>query len=129
MSDARVLPFLKRKGNRSPARAELSIAWGSSSAPVEIVSPDEYCTSLLLEYAAPLFSAELIPGPGWVVRIDPPETGGSWMLELLSLIERWLESVPLPCTNVHHDGQSYLIRASSYVPQFEPAAAMSAPAA
>jgi hypothetical protein len=32
---------------------------------------------------------------------------------LLSLVERWLKSVPLPCAKLLCDDRSYLIRASS----------------
>ena len=34
------------------------------------------------------------------------------MLELLSLVERWLESAELPCANVLYGGRSYMIRTS-----------------
>ncbi|MGD0713897.1 MAG: hypothetical protein ABSB24_06885 [Gaiellaceae bacterium] len=44
------------------------------------------------------------------------------MLELLSLVERWLESARLPWANVLYDGRSYLIRASTEVAQFAAAA-------
>ena len=35
------------------------------------------------------------------------------MLELLSLVERWLESAELPCANVLYGGRSYMIRTST----------------
>ena len=93
-------------------------AWdaGSARPPVEIVAPDRYCTTVLLEYAGPLFSAEIVPGDGWIVRLQPPaETG--WVLELLSLVERWLEYVRLPCVKVLYGGRSYLIRTSTDIAQ------------
>jgi hypothetical protein len=34
------------------------------------------------------------------------------MLEVLSLLDRWLESVPIPCARVFYGGHSYLIRSS-----------------
>ena len=77
-------------------------------------------TSLLLEYAAPLFPAEIVSGSAWVVRLQPP-TGGGWVLELLSLVERWLESARLPCAKVLYGGRSYLIRNSLEVTRFRTA--------
>jgi len=43
--------------------------------------------------------------------LQPPKERG-WILELLSLIERWLESARLPCAKVLYRGRSYLIRTS-----------------
>jgi hypothetical protein len=126
MVEAPALPFRKRGRKRRPAlggaRPSPPTAWSAESAqPVEIVAPDRYCIGLLLEYAAPLFPAEIVSGPGWVVRLQPPP-GGEWVLELLSLVERWLESARLPWANVLYDGRSYLIRASTEVAQFAAAA-------
>jgi hypothetical protein len=59
-----------------------------------------------------LFPAEIVSGSAWIVRLLP-RTGGAWVLELLSLVERWLESAPLPCATVRCGGRSYLIRASN----------------
>jgi hypothetical protein len=95
------LPFLKRGRKRPPAPG------GAPPSSIEIVAPDRYCTVLLLEYAAASFSAEIVSGPGWVVRLQP--TRGEWALELLSLVERWLESARLPCANVLLGGRGYLI--------------------
>ncbi len=80
---------------------------------IEIVAPDQLSTALLLEYAAPIFSAEVVSGTAWIVRLQPPATGGTWVLELLSLVERWLESAQLPCANVLYGGRSYMIRTST----------------
>jgi hypothetical protein len=110
MAVAPALPFFKRGGNR-PAAAGVA-----SAKPVEIFAPDRYSTDLLLEHAAPLFPAEIAPGSVWIVRVQPP-TGGGWVLELLSLVQRWLESARLPWANVLYDGRSYLIRASTEVAQ------------
>jgi hypothetical protein len=93
---------------------------------VEIVAPDPECAALLLEYASPLFPAELVPGATPVIRLQPPEAGAQWVLELLAVVDRWLESVPLPCANVVYGGRSYLIRSSLDVAEFvvtEPAIA------
>jgi hypothetical protein len=73
-----------------------------------------------------LFQAEIVSGSAWIVRLQSP-TGGGWALEFLSLVERWLESAPLPCAKVLCGGRSYLIRASTDVAQF--AGAEWAPAA
>ncbi|HMJ00192.1 MAG TPA: hypothetical protein VK488_10200 [Gaiellaceae bacterium] len=83
--------------------------------PVEIVAPDQLSTALLLEYAAPVFPAELVSGTSWIVRLQPPPSGGGWVLELLALVERWLESARLPCANVLYGGRSYMIRTSVHL--------------
>jgi hypothetical protein len=103
----------RKRGSAPPeGRPNLPTAWNSeSSQPVEIVAHDLYCTDLLLRHAAPLFPAEIVSGSSWVVRLQPP-AGGGWALELLALVERWLESARLPCAKVLYGGRSYLIRTS-----------------
>ena len=119
MTEALPSPFLTRRKGAAAARRVRTRAvtsWnGESARPIEIVAPDRYCTALLLEYAAPLFPAEFVSGSEWVVRLHPP-AGGGWVLELLSLVERWLESAPLPCAKVLYGGRSYLIRAANDAP-------------
>lgn len=111
----------KRTPAAGPERPTSSSAWSSESArPVEIVAPDRYCTAVLLEYAGPLFPAEIVPGDGWIVRLQPAG-GTGWVLELISLVERWLEYVRLPCAKVLYGGRSYLIRASADIAQFRTA--------
>jgi hypothetical protein len=108
MSSAPSLTFLKRRKKREPA------AWSAQGLrTIEIVSPDQLSTALLLEYAAPIFPAEVVSGTAWIVRLQPPASGGGWVLELLSLVERWLESAELPCANVLYGGRSYMIRTST----------------
>ena len=129
MNQAPVSPSLEPRGTRSPApgRAPPSVttAWNPERPePVDVVAPDWYCVALLLRYAALLFPAEIVSGPEWIVRLRPPAEG-AWVLELLVLVERWLESAPLPCATLHYSGRSYLIRASTAVAGF--AAAESAP--
>ena len=84
---------------------------------IEIVAPDRECTNLLLEYASSSFPAELIEGSSWIVRLEAP-SGGGWVFELLSLVERWLETAKLPCAKVLYGGRSYLIRAPGDSTQF-----------
>jgi hypothetical protein len=120
MTEAPAPPLHKREPKRQPpsprgARPRPPTATNSaSSKPVEILAPDGYCADLLLEYATPLFPAEIIHGSGWMVRLQPPP-GGAWVLEVLSVVERWLESIPLPCTKVLYGDSSYLIRASTNI--------------
>jgi hypothetical protein len=49
-----------------------------------------------------------------VVRLQARQAarGGWWVLEVLSLLDRWLESVLLPCAKVLYGGHSYLICSS-----------------
>jgi hypothetical protein len=114
MTEAPALPFVTRGGKRTAAlrgaRPSLPTPWTESAHPVEIVVNDPYCTNLLLEYATPLFPAEIVSDSPWVVRLQPPAGGGGWVLELLTLIHRWLESARLPCAKVLYGGRSYLIR-------------------
>jgi hypothetical protein len=39
------------------------------------------------------------------------------VIELLTLVERWLESAPLPCASLLYGGRSYLIRSSTQLRQ------------
>jgi hypothetical protein len=116
MTEATAPPLLKRGPQESARRRthpDTPTTWTSGSAqPVEIAVHDGDSARILLEYAAPLFRAEVMPGPAWTVRLQPPNDGG-WILELLSLIERWLESARLPCAKVLYGGRSYLVRTSS----------------
>jgi len=77
---------------------------------VEIVAPDRFSATLLLGYAAPTFPAELVPGPAWIVRFQPPAAEGDWVNDLLALVERWLASTPLPCAKMRQGSRTYLIR-------------------
>ena len=120
MSAAPAPSSLKRTRRRRPtARSERPTpraAWSSEGLHrVEIVAPDPECAALLLEYASPLFPAELIKSPALIVRMKPPPAEPGWVIELLTLVERWLESVPLPCTNLIYGGRSYLIRSSTHL--------------
>jgi hypothetical protein len=113
---------LKRTLRRRPtARSEgptPRTAWSSEGLHrVEIVAPDPECAALLLEYASPLFPAELITGPELIVRLQPPSAEPGWVIELLTLVERWLETAPLPCAKLLYGGRSYLIRSSTHLRQ------------
>jgi hypothetical protein len=122
--NATELPFLEQTARRSQ--------------PIEIIAPDRYCTNVLLEQAALVFPAEVVYGidavagtavestesvdrSAWIVRLEPPAER-DWALELLSLVERWLESCRLPCAKVLYGGRSYLIRASTDGAWFQAAA-------
>ena len=112
-------PPLRERGPHRPrgsvprmARTSLPTAWVSGGVhPVDIVVHDRDSAGILLEYAAPLFAAEVAPGSVWAIRLQPP-AGEGWIVGLLALIERWLESAQLPCAKVLCGGRSYLIRTS-----------------
>lgn len=112
MIEAPALPFLRRGRKRPPADGgeHPSPPGASNVEPIEIVAPDRYCTAVLLEYAGRSFPAEIVAGPGWVVRLQPPARP-EWVFELLALVERWLEYAGLPCAKVRYSGRSYLIGA------------------
>jgi len=86
--------------------------------PVEIFAPDRYWADLLLEYAAPLFPAEIAPGLVWKVRLQPPAAGSGWVLELISVLERWLAAAKLPWVTVLYGGRNYLIRPATDIARF-----------
>ena len=122
MSAAPAPSSRKRALRRPPTtRSERPIPRTASSSEglhrVEIVAPDPECAALLLEYASPLFPTELITGPELIVRLQPPPAEPGWVIELLTLVERWLESAPLPCANLLYGGRSYLIRSSTRLSQ------------
>ena len=120
MSDPPAVTVLTRKPSRSRSHHRLHLAPPTPTAPtaltfngveaVEIVAPDRHCAELLLEYAAPTFPAEIAAGPGWIVRFQPPPTGGDWVIDLLAVVERWLASAPIPSATMRRGGHSYLIR-------------------
>jgi hypothetical protein len=95
---------------------------GAAAKRVEIFAPDRYSTDLLLEYVAPSFPAEIAPGAVWIVRLQPPGTGEGWVVQLLTILRRWLEAARLPWATVVYDGRSYLFRAAGDIAQLERAA-------
>jgi hypothetical protein len=103
VSEASVLPLVSSSGQAVPWEFDGVEA-------VEIATPDEYCASMLMEQAVPLFPAEILSGAGWIVRFEAPPSGGKWVVDLLALVECWLSSVPLPCAKASRGGRSYLIR-------------------
>lgn len=106
---------LRRRPAARPVRPTPRTAWSSEGLHrVEIVAPDRECAALLLEYASPLFPAELITSPELIVRLQPPSAEPGWVIELLTLVERWLASAPLPCASLLYGGRSYLIRSSTH---------------
>jgi hypothetical protein len=107
MTEASAQPLRERAEKHQTANVQ----------PIEIVAPDRDCTALLLEHAASVFPAEIVSGSVWTVRLHPP-TGASWVPELLTLVERWLEAAQLRDTNVLYGGRSYLIRASTELAEF-----------
>jgi len=98
-----------------------SSADGERAEPVEVFVRTRYFADLLLEYAAPPFSAELAPGLVWIVRVQPPAQA-DWAIQLLSLVHRWLEAARLPWATVLFGGRPCLIRPSTDIAQFLAAA-------
>lgn len=92
-------------------------ASGTVGESVEIFAPDRESTDLLLEHARPLFPAEIAPGVVWIVRVQPPGES-EWALDLLTLVQRWLEAARLPWASVLFGGDSYLIRPSTDIDEF-----------
>ena len=48
-------------------------------------------------------------GAGWVVRLQQ-QPGLAWEVDLLLLVQRWLEACPLPCATIISKGRRYLLR-------------------
>ena len=111
MIEAPALPLVEHLPVVRPARPNPRGAWSSEGLHrVEIVAPDSERAALLVEYASPLFPAEIVRGRGLTVRLQPP-IGTGWAIELLSLVDRWLGVARLPRAKVLYGGRSYLIRA------------------
>lgn len=69
-------------GKRGPSRC---FPWEFDGVEaVEIVTPDEYSAGLLVEQAMPPFPADVLAGPGWIVRFEVPPSGGKWVVDLLA---------------------------------------------
>jgi hypothetical protein len=109
---ALAVPAHRSRERRSDEPRRPTVLSPARPKPVEIVAPDRYCADLLLGDAAQLFSGELVPGPGWVVRVQPP-AGVEGVLEVLALVVHWLDSIPLSCAAVFHDGSTYLLRGAA----------------
>jgi hypothetical protein len=87
--------------------------WEARPATVEIVAPDGFCARVFLELMGSLFSFELVgTGTSWVIRLQPPH-GSEWEGRLLLLVQRWLESCPLPCATIGYGGRRYVFRSAS----------------
>jgi hypothetical protein len=81
-------------------------------ATVEIVAPDRFCAHLLLELMGSLFAFELVgTGTSWVIRLQPPH-GSAWEGRLLLLVQRWLETCPLPCATIRCGSRRYVFRSA-----------------
>jgi hypothetical protein len=123
MHEAPAVPARKRPRRGAPVSRQRPVppdSWNFESVTaVELVAPDEHCAALLLDHAAPYFPAELVSDSesAWVVRFHPPPFGRDWVIELLTVVEHWLESAPLPCAKLVHGDRNYLIRASPGVAQ------------
>ena len=88
---------------------------------MDVFARDRRSADLLLALANPSLTAAIAPGPVWIVRLQAPPEGAA-MLEILSLVQRWLEAARLPWATVRYDGRNHLIRPSTAFVQF--AAAM-----
>ncbi len=108
----------RRLGRRAAVRIVGRPAASDGVNRVEIVAPDAACAALLLEYASLVFPGEVVSCAPSVIRVEPPSTGPGWVIDLLALVERWLDSVPLPCATVLYGGRTYLVRSSARVARF-----------
>jgi hypothetical protein len=123
MSEPSAPPPTKHRLTGGSARRSARPAWSFDGLHrVEIVAPEEECAALLLAYVSPIFPAELVVGAATIVRLEPPSDPG-WVIELLAVVERWLEAAALPCAKLLYGGRSYLIRSSTHVAQLVVAAA------
>jgi hypothetical protein len=87
-------------------------AWDGEPATVEIVAPDRFCAHLFLELMGSLFPFELVgTGTSWVIRLRP-QPGSAWEGRLLLLVQRWLETCPLPCATIGYGSRRYVFRSA-----------------
>jgi len=109
---------LSRRSSSRRERRNARPAWSFDGLHrVEIVAPDIECAALLLEYASPVIPAQLVSGAATIVRLAPPPNDTGWVIELLAVVERWLDAAPLPCAKLLYGGRSYLIRSTTHVAQ------------
>jgi hypothetical protein len=86
-------------------------AWKEEPATVEIVAPDRYCAHIFVELMGSLFPFELVgTGTAWMIRLQPH--GSAWEGRLLLLVQRWLETCPLPCATIGYGGRRYIFRSA-----------------
>jgi len=86
--------------------------WEGEPATVEIVAPDRFCARVFLELMGSSFPFELVgTGTAWVIRLHPPPAS-MWEARLLLLVQRWLETCPLPCATIEYGGHRYLFRSA-----------------
>jgi hypothetical protein len=87
-------------------------AWEAEQGTVEIVAPDRFCAGVFLDLMGSLFPFELVgTGASWVIRLQPPHES-SWEGRLLLLVQRWLETCPLPCATIGYGGRRYVFRSA-----------------
>jgi hypothetical protein len=87
-------------------------AWEGEPATVEIVAPDRFCAHLFLDLMGSRFPFELVgTGTSWVIRLQPPH-GSAWEGRLLVLVQRWLETCPLPCATIAYGSRRYVFRSA-----------------
>src|SRR5580765_5304237 len=108
---------IRRRSSIRRDRGSPHTVWagGEGRHRVEVVAPDPDCAALFVEYASPLFPAEVAPGTSATVRLQPPIAGTRWVIDLLALVERWLEELQLPSVDLVYGGRSYLVRSSTHV--------------
>jgi hypothetical protein len=93
-----------------PAGATRTV-WKGGPATVEIVAPDRFCAHVFLNLMGSLFPFELVgTGTFWVIRLQPH--GSAWEARLLLLVQRWLETCPLPCATIGYGGRRYVFRSA-----------------
>ena len=92
MTEAPAPPLVEHPPTARPARPNPRGAWSSEGLHrVEIAVPDTRRAALLVDYAGPLFSAASVTDAGLIVQLRPP-IGTGWVIELLVLVDRWLET-------------------------------------
>jgi len=85
--------------------------WEGEPATVEVVAPDRFCAHVFLNLMGSLFPFELVgTGTSWVIRLQPH--GSAWEGRLLLLVQRWLETCPLPCATIGYGGRRYIFRSA-----------------
>jgi hypothetical protein len=88
------------------------VGWEGKFAAVEIVAPDRFSARVLLDLVGSLFPVELVgTGDAWIIRLRPP-CGSAWQGDLLPLVQRWLETCPLPCATLECGGRRYVFRSA-----------------
>lgn len=87
--------------------------------PIRVDTPDAASAADLMQEVVSRFRAELVSGANgrWEVHFHQDREQSRLVLDVLSVVERWLEARELTSTTLHLNGHSYTLRNAARPPQ------------